>query len=257
MPMNVKKWQVRSRWIAPGEVLTRIAEIEAKLAVSSDFRERKSHGKALAFCCTSVAVSDAVFSTEDLARIIAAGYLAKRIGGATELLNRTLLHLVRRRLDLLGVGEPVTLAEKKRRVAWDSGCLAVGANADVVRTIMRRTESEILGSINAGALYMVNIGSDGSAPLTLRVVEFAEPMLPIRELTKTEAVSELGWLHIENGVMLAGAPEEIGKGVQLTVPDGRYVVRLFNVGSVSQLRLVVVACRSAVAIEELSDIPSV
>ena len=251
--MSVEKWQSKSRWVASGEVLTRIAEIEAKLVATRDYRERQRYAKALAFCCTSVAVLNAEFSPENLARIIAAGLKAKRCGGATELLGRTLLHLVRRRLDLLGVGEPVIVAEKKNRVTWDGGYVAVAASAAVVRNTMLHSEPEIVRSMNAGAFYMVGLGSDGSAPLTLQIVEFTEPMLPTREITKTDAVSDIGWLDVQDGMLLAGAAEALEKGAQLSVASGRYAVRLFRIGS----RLTFVACRTNAPFDELREIPSI
>jgi hypothetical protein len=251
-PMTVERWHASSPWIPSGDVALRITELQASLMSAKDYRERKRHARALAFCCTSAAVSDADFSAGMLAQIIAAGQLAKRNGGATELLGRSMLHLVRRRLDLLGIGEPVTLSEKKKRVVWDGGCLAVGTNATDIRTMMSRSERDIVKAMNAGAFYLVNVGSDGSAPLTLRIVDSIEPMLPMREFAKTDAVSDVGWLDIKDGPLQAGAAEYLESGAKLSVATGRYAVRLFSTRS----RLTFVACRSNAAFEELRDTPS-
>ncbi|CAN0351339.1 unnamed protein product [Phaeothamnion confervicola] len=167
-----------------------------------------------------------------------------------------MLHLVRRRFDLLGVGEPATVAEKKKRVVWDGGCLAAGSMAAVVHDMMGRTEPEIIGSMNAGTFYLVNLGGDGSASLTLRVIDFVEPMLPSREFAKTLAVSDVGWLNIEDGVLMAGAAETLEDGAQLAVAPGRYLVRLFSIGSISSSRLVFVACRSHSPVEALRGVPA-
>jgi hypothetical protein len=255
-PMTVKKWHAKSRWIVPSDVLTRVSEIEVKLAASADYRERQSHAKALAFCCTSVAVSEVEFSADNLTRIMVAGQTAKRHGGSTELLSRSLLHIARRRLNLLGLGEPETLVEKKKRVSWDGGCVAVGSSAAVVRNMMPRPESEIVDCLNAGAFYMVNVGGDGRASLTLRIVDFVEPMLSSSEFAKAAAVSDIGWLKIEDGMLLAGAAEAIDEGAQLSVAPGRYLARLFSISSGSACRLAIVACRSNASVEKLRNIPS-
>lgn len=255
-PMSIAKWRAKSRWIAPGEVLTRIGELDAKLTMTADYRERQSHAKALAFCCTSAAVSEAEFSIDSLALIIAAGLKAKRNGGATELLGSTLLHLVRRRLDLLGVGEPAIVAEKKKRVAWEGGCVAIGSAAAVVRSAMASAEREIIGNVNSGSFYMVNVGCDGGAPLTLRIVDFVEPMLSSSEFAKTEAVSNIGWLNVENSKLLAGAAEALEDGPQLSVAPGRYLVRLFSIGSRLSSRLIFVVCRSQAPVDAFNDMPS-
>lgn len=252
-PMRVEKWLAKSRWIPSDQVLARIAEIEGELAISRDYRERQSQAKALAFCCTSVAVSDAEFSAENLSRVIEACLTAKRNGGATELLGRTLLHLARRRLDVMGVGQPVVLAEKKKLVAWQGGCLAIGTSATVVRNKMTLPEREIVKSMNAGVLYAVSLGRDGGRSVALRIVDFVEPMLSTRELSKAEEVAEVGWLDVENGVLLSGAAEALEKGPQLSVVAGRYLVRLFSFAS----RLTFVACRSNAPIEELRRLPSI
>jgi hypothetical protein len=144
----VKNWR-KIPFLSAVAALEEIDRISRAIAVESDARLRMQLVRRLAFAGCSVAFADdAAIELPTIRAAVAALHRARRAGATNEDLRRSLVLLQRLEATRLGLGDPETLAERRRTACVGSGCLAAAGRPLLADDTWLWREAEVVARIN-------------------------------------------------------------------------------------------------------------
>jgi hypothetical protein len=218
-----------------------------------DARRRAKLARRLAFVGACIASGDI---GDDLRLVevgIAALGSARRHGATNADLGRSTARLVRAKL--AAAGEPAVVAERRARVAVDSGCVCCSAEPEPAPESWRGPIGAVLAAINRGLFFLVSIGGDGPVAVTLRVVSGTEPVLRAGEYRWLVDCTDTGFVRVDRPTLYFGPPERLRSGAQLPIGPGWMKIQVFHLDTPGGPGLVAVVCPSAYTDPELREVP--
>lgn len=252
MTTKLKYWRKDANWLPSERAIAETRRLSADLPRQGDVRSRWKTARALTHAAASLAYNDEPLTIARVEESLAALTVARRNGGATEFIGKAASFLARERLALLGLDEPETVFEKRKRIHVDTGTLAVGTSVRAAWDWLGLSGAASVEALNVGNLYAFGIGGDGSLTVRLRMVSGHHPVLTAKEYTAVDDVAPVGYLA--TGTLLAGEPGELGKGIKLSV-DRPVLVQPFAILRGYTSSVIIVVCEAEDRPEPLQGVP--
>jgi hypothetical protein len=242
-------------WLTVDTARQEIAKLSDAIKSQSDFRVRQKLARQLAFAGTSLAKTKTELDLVTIEVGLIALKLARESGAVTDDLNRAAALLSKLRLDALGCTDAVVIAEAKKTIAVDGGCLAGCGSPTIAPDAWTGSNVEILNATNAGDFFLVGLGADGRYLVAVRLVDAPEPVLKPNEYKQLDYATEIGCLRISSSELRFGAPEDMALAAKIVVPNGLLKIQCFRLRSGNNEKILLVACQTAVLPPPLNRVP--
>ena len=249
---KLKHWRKDGNWLPGAKPAIEMERLSDELERCTEARARWKAARALSHAAASLAFNDALLDLDNVERSVAALRLAHRNGGATEFSGKAASFLARERLALLGIGDPETVFEKRKRVRVDCGCLAVGTDPKQARDWLLLNGTPAVEALNRGDLYVLGIGGDGTLSVRLRMVTGEHPVLTAKEYAAVTETGPIGYLKA--GTLMAGEAAAIEKGVAFKV-SAPVLVQPFALNRSGSPSVIFVICTAQSQSERLNAVP--
>lgn len=219
-------------------------------------KKRMKIGRSLANRCGGIAQLEAELDIATIEEAIDGLKLARKVHAQTDYMNKDMALLTKRRLDAMGCSDAPVLAEKRKKVSVDSGCLSAACSAPIDPDVWTGPANIVVESMNRGEFFLINMGSDGDYSVSLRIVDAPEPVLKPEEYKKLELSTEPGYIRNTAGQLLFGAPEYLENAAVVKVASEHLSVQAYLLEtSRYRYRIILVACATEEPPAPLLQIP--
>jgi hypothetical protein len=251
------KGSSRVPWLTVEAASQEIATLSIKLATEQDFRAKQRLGRRLAFAGTSVAVAKVTLDLPVVDMALNALKLARKAGGTTGDLYRSFAWLSKLRLDALGCANARIIAEARKTVPVDTGCLAASAVPSLTPDSWIGPNVSVLAAMNRGEFFLIGLGADGRYRVSVRIVDAPEPVLKPDEYKLLDGATDIGVLRIANKELRCGAPENMEIAAKVAAPNGLMKVQLFRLSRANTEKFILIGCAANEAPTPLEQIPEI
>ena len=204
---------------------------ETKKASTLPYRERSVRLKALGFQAINAYKAAPEPNLEDIKKYIDVLRIVTQMPYPPSSYNMWLAKMTVSYLQLIGYEDSKPLLKKSASILLESGTVGFGDRSfEVSIDQVTGKYKEYIDLINEGKCYFFSTGSDGEAKFQIRIIDFPEPVLSVKEYKSVISTSACvilqvptGRLAISDGLMIKG----IASPFEFDIAPGNYKSQVY------------------------------
>lgn len=150
------------------------------------------------------------------------------------------VRLICQKRHILGLPEPITIAEIKRKISVEMGCIVfIDAQSELPQSFYEAGSENYNKSKTAGEFHDISLHGDGLINMRMRYVDCSEPLITRAEMRRLRGATPCAWVHSPNqSITVWGG----AKNITLPIKSKSVLISCFLLGRGRSKEVIAIMC---------------